>query len=337
MYGPEWKAEKIDRHLRASWLVPYGVSYLDDAMLGILPNDLVLVGAKTGRGKTELATSIALNASSSGKNVVFFALEADRWEIQRRLKYRALAKLHAQHFAKGSGFPFPRFREWLTQGFQSEWDALENEVERELTLQTLSLEIYYKGDSYTPDQFVKDLEGLKETHLVIVDHLHYFDLSGSTETEGLKKAIHAIRNAALYHQKAVVLLAHLRKDDRASKKSLPNIDDFHGHSDIAKVCTTAILMAPASGEHHQSLGVYPTYFHIAKCRTAAEVTPFVGVMGFDFKTNCYSDRYYLEEASFFEDPKVIDDSKNIPKWAKRALRPTGGFIGGGAHAYKTKE
>lgn len=339
MLGPEWHEEKVARHLMAANLVPYGVSFLDDALLGILPNELILVGAKTGRGKTELATSIALNASSAGKQVAFFALEADQWEIQRRLKYRKIAQFFHQHYA---GQPFPRYREWLLQGLTNggllpEWEEMERYAERSLDIETSTLDVIYTGDHYTPYQFCQQMAAMKDHDLIIVDHLHYFDLMGDQETEGLKKAIHSIRNAALVHGKAVVLIAHLRKGERSSKMVLPTIDDFHGHSDIAKVCTTAILMAPANADHHKTLGIYPTYFHIAKCRTAADVTPFVGVMGFDFKMNCYSERYYLEEASFFEDPKTIDSVDQIPKWAKRALRPTGQFIRGGPAAYRTSD
>lgn len=324
MYGQEWAEEKIERHLAAASLIPFGISYLDDALLGIMPNDLMLVGARTGRGKTELATTIAFNAAARGRDVVFFALEADKWEIQRRMKYRKLAQLWQQHFANtaaGSQMKFPRYREWLVQGYDPQWDGVEKEAERELAQGTTSLRVVYKGAKYSAEQFVRDLEGLDETQLIIVDHLHYFDLVGNNETDGLKRAIHAIRNAALHHAKPVLLLAHLRKSVGKEQRVLPGLDDFHGHSDIAKVSTTVLLMAPAA--QHPGIGAYPTYFHIAKCRTAAEVTPYAAVMGFDYATNCYTDRYHLEAASFFDDPKPIERADQFPDWARRAIKPMG--------------
>jgi hypothetical protein len=317
MHATEWLEEKLDRHVLAGSIAPFGVSYLDDALHGILPNDLVLVGARTGRGKTELATTIAQAASSKSREVAFYALEADRWEIHRRLKYRKLAQLYHVHYAGTSGArPFPRYRDWLVQGFCSEWDAIEKVAEEELARDLSSLRLIYKDGPFTVEKFTGEFETVsKEVDLVIIDHLHYFDF-GPNESEGLKKAIHAIRDASIHRGKPVILLAHLRKSDRMSGKTLPDLDDFHGHSDIVKVATTVVLLAPAK---HTTIGAYPTYFHIAKARSAADTTPFVGVHGFDFKTNSYSEKYFIERASFVTDPEAIDDPGQIPTWAKRSI------------------
>lgn len=323
MFKTEWEQERIDRHIAASQVVPFGVSYLDDALVGLLPNELFLVGARTGRGKTEFATTLAAQASERGRRVAFFALEADQWEIQRRMKYRKLVQLCREHYGQSTiEQKFPRLREWLTQGYVAEFDALEKEVIRELEPATAELKILYKGGNYSPEQFVSDMETLSgDTDLFIVDHLHYFDIGGRNESEGLKKAIHAVRNSALYLGKPVVLLAHLRKGDRTGQKALPELDDFHGHSDIVKVATTVLLLGAVPPEKLQGdEGMYPTYFHIAKCRTAGEVTPYVGILGFDMRQNRYGDRYYLAQSQHSSDPEIIHDSGKIPAWAKRANR-----------------
>lgn len=324
MLKTEWHQEKIERHLRAEGQIPFGVSYLDDALIGILPNDLILVGARTGRGKTELATTLAYNASKQGRKVAFFALEADQWEIQARLKYRRLRQLYEENYAGStSSFEFPLYREWLCAGYSSEWDALEKLAEEDLERDTGELRIVYPGATYTAERFVHELEGLVRdgTKLIVIDHLHYFDFGQGSETEGLKRTIHAIRNAALYHGVPVVLLAHLRKGERASGKTLPDLDDFHGHSDIVKVATTVLLLSPVPDAMGGKSGAYPTYFHVAKARTASYATPYVAVLGFDVKNNAYSDRYHLWKANFGKDPEAITDPDQIPRWAKRAHRP----------------
>lgn len=335
MFDQEWAQEKTDRHLIAAQRVGFGVSYLDDALLGILPNDLMLIGARTGRGKTELATTLAYHAASQERQVVFFALEADRWEIHRRMKYRRLLQLYHEHYAdKAKSFQFPRYREWLMQGHYPEWDSLEREAERQMAAASRNLRIVYKGERYTAQDFVRDVEAMSaEADLFIVDHLHYFDLLGSSESEGLKQAAHAVRNAALFHSKPVILLAHLRKGERNSGKSLPELDDFHGHSDIVKVATLVLLLSPVPAEKVEAnrLGAYPTYFHIAKARSAAEVTPYVGVHGFEFKANGYSERYHLERTAFGKDPEAVSPS-DIPTWAKRAIRPAPAYYGGNRYA-----
>ena len=41
-------------------ILSFGVQFLDDAMLGILKNDLILVGAASGGGKTQFCCNVAL-------------------------------------------------------------------------------------------------------------------------------------------------------------------------------------------------------------------------------------------------------------------------------------
>lgn len=314
MFDQEWKEEKLDRHLLAARSVQFGISYLDDALIGLFPHELFLIGARTGLGKTELATQLALSFSDRGKRVAFFSLESDKWEIQRRLKYRKMAQLFEQHY--GNQLKVPRYREWLLQGYDAAWDGIEKFAEGELKLKTLELKVIYKHEGYTAAQFAEDFAAMEgETDIFIVDHLHYFDFFGETETEGLKKAIHLIRNASLHHGKPVILLAHLRKEQTGGK-SMPTLNDFHGHSDIVKVATTVLLLSPADAD--ASVGKFPTNFHIAKCRTAAEVTAFAGTVSFDTKNACYTKNYLISTIKSGE-ATPISEKTFVPDWAKNAV------------------
>lgn len=326
MFDQEWRREFIDRNVQNAFLIPFGVSYLDDAALGIGPGELLLVGGRTGRGKTALATLLATTMASSAKNVAFFALEADRHEIHQRILYRKLSQLYAENY-EGKGGPwerFPRFREWVTKGYNQDMRALEEFAISELYASTASLKVFYKQHDYTPQQFKEEITGIGEdSDVIIIDHLHYFDV-GRDEFDGLKRTVHLVREICLQFNKPIILLAHLRKADRASKKSLPEIDDFHGHSDIAKVATSILLLSPAPPDRSPG-GLFPTYFHLAKMRSAGEIVPFVAVHGFDPKKNAYTENYCLDKSNFNSDPTPIEDASEIPKWARRAIRPTSAF------------
>ena len=78
------RAELVGRQLS------YGIQFLDDILRGILPHDLILLGASTGAGKTEAAKQIAMHNALLGKRVHYFALEAEPKEIERRVKYALL-------------------------------------------------------------------------------------------------------------------------------------------------------------------------------------------------------------------------------------------------------
>ena len=78
------------QHRQKNKLLKFGVSFVDDSLLGILPDDLILVGAPSGVGKTQFCVNLALANVSVGKRVHFFALEAGKYEIERRLKWQIL-------------------------------------------------------------------------------------------------------------------------------------------------------------------------------------------------------------------------------------------------------
>ena len=83
--------EERERIEQSKQLMSYGVKYLDDALGAIIPNDLIVLGAKTGAGKTSLAQSIALHVAQTHP-VHYFALEAENYEIERRIKYGMVSK-----------------------------------------------------------------------------------------------------------------------------------------------------------------------------------------------------------------------------------------------------
>lgn len=320
MFDQEWHAEKIDRHLLAAQVTPYGISFLDDALVGIFPNDLIVLGAKTGRGKTELMTIFALNQSSLGRRVTFFALEADRWEIQRRIKYKQLVKTFYEN-GLDRQIPIPRFVEWLATGYDADMDKVETLLDKDLGMKTNDLKIIYTEARYSLKQFIESIEGAADdTDLFIIDHLHYFDVGSKTESESIKEIIHTIRDFSIKQSKPVILISHLRKTEKKVLSPIPDLDDFHGHSDISKVCTTAIIIAPAEIPEIASHNAYLTYFHIAKARKASENIPYVGILGYDKNTGSYRDIYYVAKNRLIEGPELIKNAKDIPKWFKRAHR-----------------
>jgi hypothetical protein len=321
MFNQEWDEARIARHLAAAAAVPYGLPFLDDALGRIFQDDLILIGGRTGRGKTELATALALSQSKAGRHVTFFALEASRWEIHNRMTYRALSKTFFEHYASASELVWPDYLDWLTNGFDRDLDGIEKLVGAELAADTANMRIVYTPAKFSPDAFVEKCEEIMlttDTDLFVIDHLHYFDLGPEqSETDGLKRCVHTIRDLAIKHEKPVILLGHLRKADRFKLPAVPDKEDFHGHGDIVKVATVSIMIAPAP-EIPGDSGTFPTYFHVGKCRKRGNVDRHVGILTFDQKLNTYKPGYYLAKYSRAEVLEPISHRADVPRWAKNA-------------------
>ena len=96
-------------------ILSFGVQYLDDAMLGILKNDLILVGAASGGGKTQFCCNVALANVAKGKKVHYIALEAEDLEIERRIKYQLFAR---SFFSDPNRPKIPiSFQQWMVGDF----------------------------------------------------------------------------------------------------------------------------------------------------------------------------------------------------------------------------
>jgi len=62
-----------------------GFGALDEMTAGMMPGDLWVLGARSGMGKTSLATAIAVGVASAGDGVLFFSIEMPRDQIATRI------------------------------------------------------------------------------------------------------------------------------------------------------------------------------------------------------------------------------------------------------------
>jgi hypothetical protein len=321
--------ESTHRHLIASRVTPTGNPYLDDALAGGLNSEnLLLVAAKTGVGKTFFGVQLALFAARQSKNVVYFALEAEKHEIERRQLYYALTKLLYEHLPS---LPKPRYREWLHAGYSPDWAALEKEAEKKLLLDTATLTTRYETGIYTPELFKNDVTELiasaDKPDLIILDHLHHFFLEGD-EISALKTTIHQIKRLKEDLEAPIVVLAQLRKGDSSpkNKRTLPSGEDIRGTAALTDIATDVLIISNIPEDKRQELDnktQFPMYFFLSKSRTAPEAREYAGIVGFDRKEGAYSNNYLLGKIKSFEDPELLNSFSEKPGWAKRATYPSG--------------
>lgn len=312
--------ERDDRRALVARELRFGVAYLDDAMGGILPNDLILLGAKTNVGKTALATIIAQQNALAGKRVTYFALEAEEREIERRMKYALLADIV---YARCGYECTDRmsFRNWWRGQLDDFITPFEDEAEAQLAAKFRTMETYYRGLDFTITHLERMFRAVQDrTDLIILDHLHYVDTDAAeSENQAHKAIVKKIRDISLTIGVPVIVIAHLRKRSTGSKALVPDIDDFHGSSDITKIATKAVLLAPAHDQVRSRPWLWKTYVTIPKDRQDGSNRNFAALMVFNARLGIYEESYELGRFSESGEKFNPLSAAEMPRWAQRRI------------------
>ncbi len=303
-------SERVENSTRA---LKYHHAFLDDCLRAILPNDLILLGAPTGLGKTDLALNIAATNAQLGRNVHYFALEAEPRELERRTKFAMLSNLaHSSNHPQAHTL---NYADWLLGRCEDVCGEFNAQVERVITKRLSTLWTYYRGLSFGPRELQQQVLDVHEsTDLIVIDHLHYIDNDDENEQRALGDTVKTIRDVSLRIGKPVILVAHLRKREQGSKRLIASIDDFHGSSNITKICTQAITIERC---HVIKSKWYlsPTFMTVLKDRRSG-ASPFVAVTFFDRRKKAYEPQYALGTLTRGGQEWEQTPMGDVPVWAK---------------------
>lgn len=285
--------ERKLREAAAARSLSYEIGFLDDCIRAILPHDLVLLGAPTGMGKTDLALAIAMsNAQVEGRQVAYFALEAEPLELERRTKFSWLSRKAYELNLPGKGSL--NFTDWLL-GKCNEVidDHLDRQADNWMLSKLGGLRTFYRGQHFDANDLKNAIEVVHKTvDLIVIDHLHYVDAAeDEDESRALGETVKTIRDITLRIGKPILLVAHLRKRDPRARQIVPTIDDFHGSSNITKICTQVITIERANIEATK-WWLSPTFMSVIKDRRAG-ATGLVALTQFDRRTRTYDEGYTL--------------------------------------------
>lgn len=304
--------EREDRLTLPRRVLKWGVSYLDDALSGIFANDLVLLGAPPGVGKTAMCIGLAVSNLMDGKRVHFIALEAHVFEIERRLKYRYFcdAFFGDENRPRLSG-PI-NFKSWLLGTHREQTEKYEAYAEDFCLKAFTNLHTLYKDSKFTVRDFIDQVNSVADdTDLIITDHAHYFDWDDENENKALKIIVHTARELTQEIGCPIVLVGHLRKKDRGAKELAPGMDDFHGSSELVKVATKCVTIAPGSVT---SDGKYITYFRASKDRLDSGPSRYLGITTYNPKKGAYDEDYRITWAN--SDTPTELSLEQYPDWAR---------------------
>ncbi len=306
--------------------MPFGVNYLDKATGGILPNDLIVLGASTSAGKTEIASIIAQHNSktmseSEGKSVYFFALEAEENEIQKRLLYRLFVDLWNttnNNTVYYRDFYLNNYTRFSPQE-RVEIDECIKKARYKLRNENDFLKVFYRTHgNFGIKEMNQVIDNIQDSaKLIIIDHLQYLDYEGTNENQGVKDLCKRLRDMALLYGIPIILVSHLRKKNMIDKKIIPSLDDFHGTSDIVKIATKVILLSSYNNENITEPYRYSTLVQVAKSRVDKIGASFIGELIYNSKYNKYEDNYALgKTVDCYLEFKPLTNMREVPIWFK---------------------
>ncbi len=316
---PEWQQRQ--KHDGAQ--LPFGVSYLDDALRGIYKDDLILVGAGSGVGKTQFCCNVALANVEAGYRVHYIALEASEFEIERRLKYPLIMNnFYSDPTRPRLGYTL-NYPDWYSGKYATILKIYEDKVAQDYEDKFQNLHTYYKFGNFGIDQLIEAVcTCASESDLIIIDHVHYFDFDDDNEHRAIREIAKTVRTLALEKRKPIILVAHLRKSDKFNQDLVAGLEEFHGSSDLYKIATKVITIAPG---RTTPAGNYETFFRIPKNRFDGGVTRYVAREVFSPRDGRYEKgKYELT----WSDQKKSDgfemlDTSLYPSWARK--RPANEF------------
>lgn len=300
----------------------FGVPYLDRELLGISKSDLVLIGARSGAGKSSLA-KIIYDANDKKKTALFSLENYDGDVEMSMLRKEYNLRTDSVYSA----------RQWQTG---KDLNINENELGAALGAVLKKLEGAYIFGRVPPDDENGkwNIETLTEkiiwcaTHgieLIIIDHLDYLDRDNPNESDNshITELMKAIRTAQETGS-AVVAFSHLRKPNgRVDDLIVPNENEFIGSSNKVKQATQVVLFAPANdGDENNGYG---TWCCIRKNRNGG-IKNQVAKLFFIPLTESYLDRYDLytinyagtkAEPIMINGVKVVMDENEVKRFGKR--------------------
>lgn len=299
-------------------LLAFGNSFLDDSLLGIRPDDLILVGAPSGVGKTQFCVNIAIANVRAGKRVHFFALEAAQFEIERRLKYQLIAsEFYSNPNRPAIGRPL-RFDEWEVGEFTDVLKSYEEMADGYCKNMFGNLHTFYKVDKdFNVNSLIENVTFVQdETDLIIIDHVHYFDWDDTDDNRAIKEIAKTARDLCLRSEKPIVLVAHLRKKDRQNCDLAAGLDEFHGSSDLTKIATKVITIAPG-GPCPVTMGGYITYIRTPKNRHSSSSSRYLAQIVFNENRGGYETEYKIGWANSKSFRELSHSER--PSWFGRSL------------------
>jgi len=296
----------------------FGIKYLDEKLGGILLSDFVLIGARSGAGKTTISNMIASANRNIGVKVTLFSLENFEGDCYLEKAYYKYIKL------MGLSIIDLPMREFVSGSIEFNEEALKHATNYAYKCYD-GINIINRQKKYGIDQLKDDIIKAVETNgseLIIIDHLDYVSkYSNENENAHVTELMRTLREVQDSFKVAIVAISHLRKSVGNTKTPLiiPSLEEFIGSSNKYKEATAVIMLAPDDAGNMQAVeqnnSQRYTWACIRKLRFGGYDSTAANMV-FDLSTGQYKSDYALYKVDYLGIKAEPVANKSIYKTTK---------------------
>ncbi len=244
-------------------IISFGYDWLDEQLTGIFPGELVIVGSETGCGKTTFCTNIIYKTSNKHKCAVY-ALEDRLEDYGIKALYFKLGKIKKRYEGVNAvNYDWNDYRRNVIT--DDKFVQYLNEAKKELANSNI---VFAKVDTMMNIDLLEALieeQSKQGVKLFLIDHLHYFDLTGGDDSKAdyIEKIMVRIRTLQRRTNAAIIMIVHYKK--LYGKK--PTLDSFKDSISIVQNANYVInLWRDRTVDKKEKDTQYKTNFYIPKAR-----------------------------------------------------------------------
>lgn len=245
-------------------LCSYGIPLLDKNLTGMMGGDLVVIGAMSGTGKTTLANSLAMSASSQGISTVLFSLENATGDWKRQMVFTEFKQWIPNNMS---------YREFLNlySSNPQTFERYEETVNKILSEEKDGVPLFLLIES---SDGIKDLQALLERvnacidagkKVIIIDHIDHVSNDARADLQFIRTAMKQLAELAFNRGVCIITFSQIRKD-LPPGVMCPGMYDLKGGSPKTDVASVVITMARDPFFDEPEAGKYATLMAIRKDR-----------------------------------------------------------------------
>lgn len=217
-------------------VIPFSLPSLNALGGGMFPGDVIVLGARSGVGKTWSGLDLVEAVMNVGRRAVMFSLEMPKMQLVRRIM--AMGGINLTGLRRRL-VPYEQLIE--RAGIMDAWRGLldiedgPTSVDR---MQGVLASARIEGNPY---------------RLLVLDHLHLMDVPGSRSDYrvSLNQELTRIKHMAAEHNLTVVLLGQLNRPKKGDEWKRPTIHDLRESGAIGDIADYVLMVHREYENGHQ--------------------------------------------------------------------------------------